>query len=94
MTTNAWGIISPVAGLLPLMLPVAAQPEDTDPLAKIGHIVVIIEENRSFDNFFASSLAPTASPMPMPMPMPMNWQSKSTVTASRTCPYPRQSTPI
>ena len=24
----------------------------TDPLAKIGHIVVIFEENRSFDNFF------------------------------------------
>ena len=29
-----------------------AQPADTDPLAKIGHIVVIFEENRSFDNFF------------------------------------------
>ena len=24
----------------------------SDPLAKIGHIVVIFEENRSFDNFF------------------------------------------
>ena len=24
----------------------------SDPLAKIGHMVVIFEENRSFDNFF------------------------------------------
>src|SRR6516164_9671444 len=29
-----------------------AQPAGNDPLAKIGHIVVIFEENRSFDNFF------------------------------------------
>ncbi len=29
-----------------------AQPAADDPLAKIGHIVVIFEENRSFDNFF------------------------------------------
>ena len=29
-----------------------AQPAASDPLAKIGHIVVIFEENRSFDNFF------------------------------------------
>ena len=29
-----------------------AQPAGSDPLAKIGHIVVIFEENRSFDNFF------------------------------------------
>ena len=29
-----------------------AQPAANDPLAKIGHIVVIFEENRSFDNFF------------------------------------------
>ena len=28
-----------------------AQPA-SDPLARIGHIVVIFEENRSFDNFF------------------------------------------
>jgi phospholipase C len=28
------------------------QPAVTDPLAKIGHIVVIFEENRSFDSFF------------------------------------------
>ncbi|HEY2620572.1 MAG TPA: alkaline phosphatase family protein [Acetobacteraceae bacterium] len=29
-----------------------AQPAGDDPLAKIGHIVVIFQENRSFDNFF------------------------------------------
>jgi phospholipase C len=29
-----------------------AQSAGSDPLAKIGHIVVIFEENRSFDNFF------------------------------------------
>lgn len=29
-----------------------AQPAASDPLTKIGHIVVIFEENRSFDNFF------------------------------------------
>jgi phospholipase C len=29
-----------------------AQPAGNDPLAKIGHIVVIFQENRSFDNFF------------------------------------------
>ena len=33
-------------------MPAAAQPANTDPLTKIGHIVVIFEENRSFDNFF------------------------------------------
>ena len=31
-----------------------AQPAGSDPLAKIGHIVVIFEENRSFDNFFGN----------------------------------------
>ena len=31
-----------------------AQPAVPDPLAKIGHIVVIFEENRSFDSFFGS----------------------------------------
>src|SRR5215467_11344758 len=30
----------------------AAQPAANDPIAKIGHVVVIFEENRSFDNFF------------------------------------------
>jgi len=29
-----------------------AEPAPQDPLARIGHIVVIFEENRSFDNFF------------------------------------------
>ena len=29
-----------------------AQPAGNDPLAQIGHVVVIFEENRSFDNFF------------------------------------------
>jgi phospholipase C len=33
-----------------------AQPASLDPLAKIGHIVVIFEENRSFDNFFGRFL--------------------------------------
>ena len=32
--------------------PALAQPGAPDPLAKIGHIVVIFEENRSFDSFF------------------------------------------
>jgi phospholipase C len=32
--------------------PAMAQPAGDDPLAKIGHIVVIFEENRSFDSFF------------------------------------------
>jgi phospholipase C len=32
--------------------PALAQPAGDDPLAKIGHIVVIFEENRSFDSFF------------------------------------------
>jgi phospholipase C len=30
----------------------SAQPAADDPLGKIGHIVVIFQENRSFDNFF------------------------------------------
>ena len=52
MITNAWGIMAALTGLLALTVPATAQPADTDPLAKIGHIVVIFEENRSFDNFF------------------------------------------
>jgi len=52
MTDNARKIIASLASLLALMVPAAAQPADTDPLAKIGHIVVIFEENRSFDNLF------------------------------------------
>ena len=52
MATDAWGIMAGLASLLALTVPAAAQPADTDPLAKIGHIVVIFEENRSFDNFF------------------------------------------
>jgi phospholipase C len=52
MANNAWGIMATFTGLLALTVPAAAQPVDTDPLTKIGHIVVIFEENRSFDNFF------------------------------------------
>jgi acid phosphatase len=52
MATNAWGNMTALAGLLALTVPAAAQPANTDPLTKIGHIVVIFEENRSFDNFF------------------------------------------
>jgi phospholipase C len=52
MITNARRIIAGLASLLALTMPAAAQPVDTDPLAKIGHIVVIFEENRSFDNLF------------------------------------------
>jgi transposase len=52
MATNTWGIMAALASLLALTVPAAAQPADTDPLTKIGHIVVIFEENRSFDNFF------------------------------------------
>jgi phospholipase C len=33
-------------------VPAAALPADTDPLAKVGHIVVIFEGNRSFYNLF------------------------------------------
>jgi phospholipase C len=52
MTTNAWLTMTALAALLGSTAHVAAQPAETDPLAKIGHIVVIFEENRSFDNFF------------------------------------------
>ena len=38
-------------GLL-LATAASAQPAANDPLGKIGHIVVIFQENRSFDNFF------------------------------------------
>jgi phospholipase C len=41
-----------LAALLAGGAPVRAQPAGNDPLAKVGHIVVIFEENRSFDNFF------------------------------------------
>jgi phospholipase C len=54
MATNAWRIATTLAGLLVSTAPVAAQPAETDPLARIGHIVVIFEENRSFDNFFGN----------------------------------------
>ena len=52
MATGAWGVMAGLASLLGLTVPAAAQPADADPLTKIGHIVVIFEENRSFDNFF------------------------------------------
>jgi phospholipase C len=52
MTNNAWRTMRAFAALLVSSAPVAAQQADADPLAKIGHIVVIFEENRSFDNFF------------------------------------------
>jgi len=45
---SAFGLL---AAMTALTGPAAAQPAD-DPLARIGHIVVIFEENRSFDNFF------------------------------------------
>jgi len=45
---SAFGLL---AAMTALTGPGAAQPAD-DPLARIGHIVVIFEENRSFDNFF------------------------------------------
>jgi acid phosphatase len=52
MATKTWRTMAAFASLLASIAPAAAQPMDTDPLAKIGHIVVIFEENRSFDNFF------------------------------------------
>jgi phospholipase C len=39
------------AALASASAPVLAQ-DAVDPLARIGHIVVIFEENRSFDNLF------------------------------------------
>jgi len=41
-----------LGGLLAITGAAWAQSPDTDPLAHIGHIVVIFEENRSFDNLF------------------------------------------
>src|SRR5690242_8979111 len=52
MATNHWRIMAALAGLLASAAPATAQLADTDPLARIRHIVVIFEENRSFDNFF------------------------------------------
>ena len=43
--------MSAVTGLL-AATSALAQPAGNDPLAHIGHVVVIFEENRSFDNFF------------------------------------------
>jgi acid phosphatase len=50
MATNLWLIAVAITTLF--ATPVLAQPASNDPLAKIGHIVVIFEENHSFDNFF------------------------------------------
>ena len=51
---SAAGLIFAALGvLLATATSALAQPADNDPLARIGHIVVIFEENRSFDNFFA-----------------------------------------
>jgi phospholipase C len=52
MALVAWLIPAAIAALLASAMPAIAQPASNDPLAKIGHIVVIFEENRSFDNFF------------------------------------------
>src|SRR5512132_1209696 len=47
------GVTGLVAGWLAASNPAAAAPLPADdPLAKIGHIVVVFEENRSFDNMF------------------------------------------
>ena len=54
-----------------------AQPA-SDPLARIGHIVVIFEENRSFDNFFGRF--PGANGLPTPAIR----RPRSTRTASLT----------
>src|SRR3954454_12837495 len=52
MATNAWLRAVALAVLLASATPARAQPASGDTLARIGHIVVIFEENRSFDNFF------------------------------------------
>ena len=52
MATNAWVCAVALAVLLASAMPARAQPASGDTLARIGHIVVIFEENRSFDNFF------------------------------------------
>src|SRR6266511_4752567 len=45
--------VTSVVGWLAASNPAAAAPlPPDDPLAKIGHIVVVFEENRSFDNMF------------------------------------------
>jgi phospholipase C len=54
MAINAWRTMAALAGLIASTTPLAAQQAAADPLAKIGHIVVIFEENRSFDNFFGN----------------------------------------
>ena len=51
MRLNRRAVVTMLAGVLATG-PALAQPGAPDPLAKIGHIVVIFEENRSFDNFF------------------------------------------
>src|SRR5450755_1711199 len=54
MAINAWQTMAALAGLIASTTPLAAQQPEADPLVKIGHIVVIFEENRSFDNFFGN----------------------------------------
>ncbi len=52
MPTNGWLIGAGLGALLVSATPALAQSDGSDPLAKIGHIVVILEENHSFDNLF------------------------------------------
>jgi phospholipase C len=54
MATNAWRILAALACLLITTARVIAQQLDADPLEQVGHIVVIFEENRSFDNYFGN----------------------------------------
>jgi phospholipase C len=53
MASSAW-VMTTLAGLLVSTAAASAQSAASDPLAKIGHIVVIFQENRSFDNFFGN----------------------------------------
>ena len=50
--TNKSRAATLLATLIAAASPVMAQAVPSDPLAKIGHIVVIFEENRSFDSMF------------------------------------------
>ena len=49
---SALAVTGVVFGWLAASNAVAAPLPPDDPLAKIGHIVVVFEENRSFDNMF------------------------------------------
>jgi acid phosphatase len=52
MASIPWWKRAAIFAALASANPALGQPASSDPLAKIGHIVVILQENRSFDNLF------------------------------------------